>query len=99
MIAIKPGFHELYIHSDYFDKETIPTDDTIRSEVFRLLRCFSDLRTSEINKLDKMPPEINKKNYLTYASCNITEGPFVFRKSIETSYFDEIRKIKSKKRH
>ena len=44
-----------------------------------------------------MPPEINKKNYLTYASCNITEGPFVFRKSIETSYFSKIRKIKSKK--
>lgn len=95
LIAIKPGFHELYVHSDYFDKKTIPKALDTRSETFRLLRCFSDLETSELNKLDRLPPEINSKSYLTYASCNITEGPFVFRKSIDVSYFDEIRKIRS----
>ena len=63
--------------------------------MFRLLRGVGSLETSNINELDRFPPEINGKSYLTYASCNITEGPFVSRKSMKISYFDEIRKIRS----
>lgn len=95
LIAIKPGFHELYIHSDYFDKNAIPKGDKDRSEVFRLLRGVNSLDNSRVNKLEKLPHEINSKSYFTYASCNITEGPFVFRKSVDTSYYNEIRNIKS----
>jgi len=40
---------------------------------------------------------INKNSYFSYAACCITEGPFVFRKNIKTSYYKEIRKIKSEK--
>jgi hypothetical protein len=36
LIAIKPGFHELMIHGDYFDK--IPKGYTLRDKVFRILR-------------------------------------------------------------
>jgi hypothetical protein len=97
LIAIKPGFHELYIHSDYFDTDTFPTGDDIRSEVFRQLRGVSELEHSILNNLDRFPPEINRRSYFTYASCNITEGPFVFRKGIDIVYCNEIRKIKSPK--
>jgi hypothetical protein len=93
LIAIKPGFHELFIHENYFDETAIPKGEEIRSRVFRLLRGIGEI--SEI-ELKELPPEINKKSYFTYASCNITEGPFVFRKRISVSYFDEISKIKTK---
>jgi len=93
LIAIKPGFHELLIHDDYFDDDSIPDGIDKRSRVFRLLRGIGDLSKFHISKL---PQEINNKNYLTYASCNITEGPFVFRKRISVSYFEEIIKVKSK---
>ncbi len=93
LIAIKPGFHELFIHEDYFDEIAIPKGKEIRSRVFRLLRGIGKISEMEINKL---PHEINSKSYFTYASCNITEGPFVFRKRISVSYFDEISKIKTK---
>ncbi len=93
LIAIKPGFHELYIHSDYFDKKSLPRGNDLRSQILRSLRGENDLK--EV-KLDRLPHEINSKSYFTYASCNVTEGPFVLRKSIKTSYYDQIRKIKSK---
>ncbi|MGC9517471.1 MAG: hypothetical protein ACP5C3_07230 [Methanomicrobiales archaeon] len=96
LIAIKPGFHELYIHSDYFDKKSIPTNDEIRSEIFRCLRNKNDLINSKANDLYKFPGDINKKNFMSYAPCNVTEGPFVMRKSVDKSYYDEIRKIRSK---
>lgn len=94
LIAIKPGFHELLIHDDYFNNNSIPDGSDIRSKVFRLLRGIGKLSDFQISKL---PHEINSKNYFTYASCNITEGPFVFRKRTSISYFDEIIKVKSKK--
>lgn len=99
LIAIKPGFHEIWIHNDYFNddysKEAQNLEkDKIREKIFRLLRGFGSL--TDI-KLTKLPREINKQSYFTYAACNVTEGPFVFRKNISFSYFDEIRKIRSKK--
>jgi len=92
LIAIKPGFHELYIHDDFF--EEMPKGVTNRDEVFRMLRCQGEL---ENIFLDKLPAEINNNSYFSYAPCNVTEGPFVLRKSVAVSYFNEIRKIKSKK--
>lgn len=92
LIAIKPGFHEIQVHSKYF--EEIPRGKGIRDQVFRSLRglaCLEDM------KLDDLPREINRLSYLKYASCNITEGPFVFRKDLSISYFDELSKIKTAK--
>ncbi|MBC8019109.1 MAG: hypothetical protein H7X83_11410 [Verrucomicrobia bacterium] len=94
LIAIKPGFHELYLHKDYFDPDTIPTGTSPRDLVFRMLRNKEDLSSLMLSKL---PQEMNKRNYFGYAPCNVTEGPFVFRKSIDVSYFDEIRRIRTKR--
>jgi hypothetical protein len=91
LIAIKPGFHELWLHPDYF--ESVPDGNKPREHVFRILRGYGTL--SEL-ALDKLPHEINKSDYFSYASCQVTEGPFVFRKRINVSYLDEIRKIRSK---
>jgi len=93
LIAIKPGFHELYIHENYFDKDQIPKGTSPRDTVFRLLK--NKQRQSSL-KINKLPQEINKKSYFSYAPCNITEGPFVLRKRGSVSYYDEIRLVTSK---
>ncbi len=92
LIAIKPGFHEMWVHGDYF--ESCPSKYDPRSIIFRLLRHIDESEINEINNLEGLPRDINGKNYFTYASCNVTEGPFVFQKSQEISYYDKIREIK-----
>lgn len=99
LIAIKPGFHEIYIHDNYFEsnepyREKLTNKDSARDKVFKLLRGFGDLNDLYLDKLK--PNEINRLKYFSYAPCNITEGPFVFRKNISVSYFDDIRKVRSK---
>lgn len=99
LIAIKPGFHEIYIHGNYFEsnepsRKEPANNDSDRAMVFKLLRGFGDVDVISLNKLN--PHEINRKNYFSYASCNVTEGPFVFRKKIRISYFNEIKKIHQK---
>lgn len=94
LLAIKPGFHELFLHGDYFDAHTIPTGTSPRDQVFRMLRNKVELSSLT---LDEFPKEINKRAYFGYAPCNVTEGPFVFRKSLDVSYFDEIRRIRTKR--
>ena len=93
LIAIKPGFHELMVHDNYFDESSYPVPNGARSQVFRMLRGIGELSDIE---LDGLPHDINTKSYFTYGSCNVTEGPFVYRKSISTSYYEELRKIRSK---
>ena len=100
LIAIKPGFHEIYIHHNYFDNDESyrkepANKDSARDKVFKLLRGFGDLNNVILDKLK--PYEINRLKYFSYAPCNITEGPFVFRKKVSTSYFNEIRKTHKKK--
>ena len=99
LIAIKPGFHEIYIHDNYFDsneylRKEPENKDSYRNVVFKLLRGFGDLDKICLDKLN--PNEINRMKYFSYAPCNVTEGPFVFRKRINVSYFDEIKKIQLK---
>lgn len=111
LIAIKPGMHELLIHGNYFDlsekhqniidKNKIKASEkdgkvNYREEVFALLANVGNMEDSPVQNLKKFPGEINVNSYFTYASCNITEGPFVSRKIKNISYFDEIRKIHSK---
>lgn len=93
LIAIKPGFHEIYLHDDYFDADSIPTGASPRDQVFRMLRNKEVLSSLT---LDKFPKEINKRDYFGYAPCNVTEGPFVSRKRFDISCFDEIRHIRCK---
>jgi hypothetical protein len=95
LIAIKPGFHELYVHHNYFERSTMPRGKSPRDEVFRLLRNVGDISALSLNRL---PAEINKNNYISYAPCNVTEGPFVCRKRPSVSYVTEIQQITSKDR-
>ena len=87
LIAIKPGFHEIWLHDDYF--KVILKGSKSRDHVFRMLHGKGNLLGFSLHK---MPAEINKNSYFSYAPCNVTVGPFVFRKNISVSYFDEIRK-------
>ena len=91
LISIKPGFHEIWVHEKYFDRSNYPKGRNEREKVFLALRGCGDI------KLTKYPADINSKAYFTYASCAVTEGPFVFRKGATVSYFSEIKKIKSGK--
>lgn len=93
LIAIKPGFHELYLHEDYFSEYLEPTATSARDIVFRMLR---NRRNKVKLRLKVFPPEINKRSYFGYAPCNVTEGPFVFRKNRSVSYCEEIRQITSR---
>ena len=93
LIAIKPGFHELMIHGNYFDKT--PVGDTLRDNVFRMLR---GLDCNDDYHIRSLPQDIETIAYFRYAPCHVTEGPFVLRKSLSVSYFDEICKIDSKER-
>lgn len=63
LIAIKPGFHELYVHHNYFERSTMPRGKSPRDEVFRLLRNCGDILALS---LDRLPAEINKNNYISY---------------------------------
>jgi hypothetical protein len=92
LIAIKPGFHEIQMHEDYFQDGAIPKGRNLRDQVFRSLRGIGDLNDI---KLASLPREINCNSYFSYAPCNVTEGPFVFRKRISISYFDEISRMRS----
>ena len=92
LIAIKPGFHELWIHNKYFHERY--HDKKPRSIALNILKWKNK---KSLLKLSSFPKEINKKDYLSFAPCNITEGPFVYRKNLEISYIDEIRLIRSQK--
>jgi len=94
LIAIKPGFHELYIHPDYFDKKFYPKGNDFRGITLRFLRGQGNLSNIDLKKL---PDNVsNHYHYIRYAPCNVTEGPFVYRKNISVSYSEEIRKIDTK---
>lgn len=89
LIAIKPGVHELLIHHDYFEK--IPSGDTLRDSVFRMLRG-GDYSGPEY--LDELPVDMDFIQYYRYAPCHVTEGPFISRKKCDgMSCFKEISKI------
>lgn len=96
LIAIKPGFHEIYIHENYFNENEsyridIENRDSERNKIFKSLRGYGSIESIFLEKLK--PNEINRMKYFSYAPCNVTEGPFVFRKKISVSYFIEIQKI------
>jgi hypothetical protein len=101
LIAIKPGFHEIIIHENYFEKNEAyrsnpENNDKDRNKVFKLLRGYGKLM--DIYNETLRPTEINRMKYFSYAPCNITEGPFVFRRKLSVSYYDEIREIDKKEK-
>ena len=90
IIALKPGFHEAWLH------ETFPDDaqegpETPRGKVFAILRS-GPLDLTDIFSIDSMDFS-DAESFLAYAPCAITEGPFVRRKNPGTSYFDALRRV------
>ncbi len=95
LIAIKPGFHEIWLHDNYFDIEHSDISQLLkpRDKIFSLLQTNKNISGLTISTL---PRDINSKSYFSYASCAITEGPIVYRKDKSLSYFQEIRNIETK---
>lgn len=96
LIAIKPGAHEIYM--DLFNghehwESYCPQKGTISK--YNVLKMMHNVckRNYRIN-VDKVNSEIRVPSYLTYATCYITEGPFVFRKNLSVSYYKDLKKIK-----
>jgi hypothetical protein len=91
LIAIKPGFHEVYMDKvhGFEHGEGIEGKD-FRADIFRRIHRMKPVRK-------KHPPagrrEINAHRFLGYAPCNVTEGPFYYRKSPRISAFAGLRKI------
>ncbi len=89
LIALKPGFHEAWLH------ETFPDDaqegpEAPRGRVFAMLRGgpLDLIEPFSFDSMDFSDPEA----FLAYAPCAVTEGPFVCRKDQVTSYFDDLRR-------
>jgi hypothetical protein len=94
LLAIKPGFHEVYIdmkngqvHRKRLLKEKNDRRNTVLKMIHNIYKDGKSFSLKDINDEIKVP------SYLTYAACHITEGPFVYRKKLSVSYYDELKKF------
>lgn len=97
LIAIKPGFHEVFMdmQNGHGHKNGLKSQKNCRRNiVFKMIHNI--YKTSRKFDLSRVNNEINVYRYLTYAPCNITEGPFTYRKNICVSYFKELNKASLK---
>lgn len=90
VIALKPGFHEAWLHND-FPNDGYEGSDKPRGREFTILRGNS----LDLVDLDgSFPGDLsNADAFLGYAPCSVTEGPFVCRKHPDVSYFDELKRV------
>jgi len=109
-IAIKPGFHEAWCHDrNKMPAEFEKQENDLKPGKKLSRRDIALMRLHGYFKLDSdlgfagpslsygsIGNELNAHSFLTYASCNITEGPFVSRTDLFTSYFNEINSVQSK---
>lgn len=90
VIALKPGFHEAWLHDD-FPNDAYEGPDNPRGRVFAILRG------SPLDLIDlgpSFPGDLSHADsFLGYAPCSVTEGPFVRRKHPDVSYFDELKRV------
>lgn len=102
LIAIKPGFHEVFIDMLYKPDPEKNHCGTYRREYSEdqrnnVLRILHNIRKGQPQPpfyTSKMNAQIKVPSYITFAACAITEGPFVFRKNMSVRYFDDIKSIK-----
>jgi hypothetical protein len=93
LIAIKPGFHEIWLdlkheagHGEALKENTKKDRRTlILKEIHKQIK-HSNITNSKIKS------EINRNSFMTYATCNITEGPLVYRKKVDISYYEQLSK-------
>jgi hypothetical protein len=90
VIALKPGFHEAWLH-DEFPNDAYEGPDKPRGRVFAILRG-SPLGLIDLGA--SFPGDLSTADaFLGYAPCSVTEGPFVQRKRPDVSYFDELKRV------
>lgn len=94
LIAIKPGFHEIWADNNWADDGHIeglresPYKDR-RSQVLREIHGLID--PAPHLDLTNITYEVNIPAFMTYAPCNSTEGPFVYRKRNDVSCYQLLR--------
>jgi hypothetical protein len=90
LIALKPGFHEVWHHESLAIKAT-ENPDSHRGRVFaRIYGNSVPLKEA----LGIYPPDVSHpEDYQGFAGCAVTEGPIVRRRSPEVSYFTELCRI------
>lgn len=90
LIALKPGFHEAWLHDD-FPNDVHEGPEMPRGRVFAILRG-SPLDLIELD--GRYPEDVrNPDQFLRYASCAVTEGPFVWRSKPDVSYYEELKLV------
>ena len=90
LIALKPGFHEAWLHDD-FPNDTHEGPEQPRGRIFAILRG-SPLDLMDLN--GSFPSGLrNADEFLSYAPCSVTEGPFVQRKGPDVSYVTELKRV------
>lgn len=94
LIAIKPGAHEIFMDLNN-DSEHWDSQESGPISKFNVLKMLHNVSKKKIEiDISKVNSDIKYPSYLTYSTCYITEGPFIFRKSIKNNYFNDLRTIK-----
>jgi len=90
LIALKPGFHEAWLHDD-FPEDAYEGPDSPRGRVFAVLRS----RASDLIPLGGTLPRdiLTPGAYQGYAPCAFTEGPLVQRRHPDISYYGSLRGV------
>jgi hypothetical protein len=96
LIAIKPGFHEIWADDNWLDEGEGHIEGLRDSP-------YHDRRTlvlKEIHGLIDPAPHLDLRNviyeisipaFMTYAPCNVTEGPFMYKKRNDVSCYQLLR--------
>ncbi len=94
LISIKPGFHEIWADDNWAEDGHV---EGLRDSPYKDRRT---LVLKEIHGLIDPAPhldltnityEVNIPAFMTYAPCNSTEGPFVYRKRNDVSCYQLLR--------
>lgn len=95
LIAIKPGFHEIWADNNWADDGHIeglresPYKDRRRERVLREIHNL--VGPAPRLDLTNITYELNIPAVLTFAPCNVTEGPFMYRKRNDVSCYQLLR--------
>lgn len=94
LISIKPGFHEVFMDKVHQFEHRVDLQDSKkkdrRSSVLRMIHRLPD---KQKENWPDIAHEINARTYITYATCNITEGPFIYRRFLDQSYFTALHRM------
>lgn len=94
LIAIKPGFHEIWADDNWAEDGHV---EGLKDSPYKDRRT---LVLKELHGLIDPAPHLDLRNvvyeitipaFMTYAPCNVTEGPFMYRKRNDVSCYQLLR--------